>query len=266
VELNWAPPAVVALLVLLQPVSAAAILWGIYGAAGGNFASVQFTSLYLGQALYGLVGALGVGISAAVISDRERYQTLKYLVLSPMTLPAYLAGRGTSRLVTTVADMAILLGAGIVLFHLPFRAHDLDPGLTVLAFVLGIVLFSSLGILLAGLSFGLARSGAFIGEVAASALYLISGTIYPVTALPALVQPVALLSPATWWLELMRRGILGSSVQGSAISSLPTWPTRDLLGAVGLWALGGLVLALGFFRFMAAQARKRGLLERMSNG
>ena len=46
-------------------------------------------------------------------------------------------------------------------------------------------------------------------EAVAGALYLMSGVVFPIGVLPPCLQAVSLVLPTTYWLEGMRRALLG---------------------------------------------------------
>jgi len=50
----------------------------------------------------------------------------------------------------------------------------------------------------------------FVGEAVAGALFLFSGAIFPLDVLPAWLRPIGYAIPITYWLELVRRSLIGS--------------------------------------------------------
>src|ERR1051325_7057789 len=77
----------------------------------------------------------------------------------------------------------------------------------------------------------MSRNGMFLSEGIAGIIYLLSGVIFPIGALPAWVQPLALALPTTHWLEGMRRSLMGP---------LP----EQFQGPLGRWSNGELALLL----------------------
>ena len=70
---------------------------------------------YVGNAAYMLVGAVGLGMSGAVVADREQYGMLKYLRVSPAGLRAYLTGRGLAGGAEGLLGALLTLGIGALL-------------------------------------------------------------------------------------------------------------------------------------------------------
>ena len=98
IESNWTDPFLFAIYSIVKPLSAAGILVIMYSiVAQSDFTSPIFAYLYLGNAFYQYVGAVMSGLSWAIIDDREHYRTLKYIYVSPISVPFYLLGRGVAR-------------------------------------------------------------------------------------------------------------------------------------------------------------------------
>ena len=77
------------------------------------------------------------------------------------------------------------------------------------------------------------------------------------------MQPVGFAIPITYWLELMRRSLIGNVAQ--AFPTLARFNNMELLGIlVGLSVLFG-VLSILVFRHCDRLARERGLLDRTTN-
>jgi lipooligosaccharide transport system permease protein len=72
-------------------------------------------------------------------------------------------------------------------------------------------------------------------------MVLFSGVFFPVSQLPALLQPVAWVLPLWHGVELCRAAALGAGAG-------PAWPVPVHLGYLGLWLVGGFGLATVRFR------------------
>ena len=55
----------------------------------------------------------------------------------------------------------------------------------------------------------MSRNGMFLSEGVAGLVYLLSGVVFPLGVLPKWVQPISLCLPTTYWLEGMRRALMG---------------------------------------------------------
>ena len=94
-------------------------------------------------------------------------------------------------------------------------------------------------------------------------LLLISGIYYPVSVLPAWIQPLSYLSPATYVLSACRKLIgmeQGAAGQASAAADLvDVWPELLILAAMGLVMVP---LGLWVFGRVEAWAKRTGKLKR----
>jgi len=120
-----------------------------------------------------------------------------------------------------------------------------------------------LGLLLAGVTLVLARHEGFIGEATAGALYIFSGAIFPLSVLPAWIRPVGYFMPTTYWLELLRRSLVGNVAQ--AFPTLASFSDMQILGIlVGLSIFFG-ALSIWVFKVCDRRARDRGLIDLTTN-
>jgi len=264
IESNWTDPFLFAVYSIVKPVAGAAILVVMYGViTGGDFASPLFSYIYLGNAFYIYVGSVMAGISWAVIDDREHYKTLKYIYISPVRVPFYLAGRGVARFLTGTISVLITISAGLLFLNLQLDLGEVDWLMFVGALALGVVMLANLGLLLAGVTLMIAHHFFLIGEAVASALYLFSGAIFPLDVLPDWLRPVGFAMPLTYWLELLRRALIGNVAE--AFPTLSNFSSTQLFGIlVGLTVIFGL-LSILVFRWCDHQARERGLIDMVTN-
>ncbi|MGB9777516.1 MAG: ABC transporter permease [Anaerolineae bacterium] len=264
IESNWTDPLLFAIYSMLKPLASAAILVVMYGViTNGQFENPVFPYIYLGNAFYIYVGAVMTGVSWAVIDDREHYRTLKYIYVAPIRLPAYWLGRGVARFLTGSFAVVITLAAGVLFLHVPFHPAQVDWPLFLLSLTLGVVMLALMGLVLASISLMIAHHFFLIGEAVAGALYLLSGAIFPLEVLPSWLRPLGFVMPITYWLELIRRSLLGELARG--FPTLSGLSNGQLLGIlVGLSVLFGLLAAVTYRR-CDRQAREKGLIDQTTN-
>lgn len=258
IESNWTDPFLFAVYSVVKPVAGALILVFMYlVVARGGLDNPLFPYVFVGNAFYIYVGAVLTGVSWAVIDDREHYGTLKYLYAAPLSLPAYLLGRGVAQtaVATVSAGITLLLGVGGLGIEIP--PGNADWPVLAWALVLGLAALGFLGLLLGGVTLLTARHNYFLGQAVAGALYLLSGVVFPLDVLPSPLQALGKALPTTYWLEALRRALLGDG--GSA--ALRGVPTGTLIGVLALSA-AVLALAAGLvFRLAEGIAHRRGLLD-----
>ena len=264
VESNWTDPFLFAVYVIIKPLAGAAILVVMYSIiTGGDYKSLLFPYIYLGNAFYIYVGAVMSGISWAVIDDREHYKTLKYMYIAPINIPAYWLGRGVSRFLIGTAAVIITLGAGALFLHLPLDLTRINWGLFLVSLLIGITMLSMMGIILASITLMVAHHFFMIGEAVAGALYLFSGAIFPLEVLPAWLRPIGYIMPITYWLELMRRSLIGEVAE--AFPTLAQFNNLQLIGILlGLTVVFAIV-SVFTFKWCDYRARELGLIDRVTN-
>ncbi len=264
IESNWTDPFLFAVYSIVKPLSGAAILVIMYGIiSGGNFNTPLFPYIYLGNAFYIYVGAVMTGVSWAVVDDREHYKTLKYMYIAPIYIPVYLLGRGVARFITGSIAVFITIMAGVLFLKVPLHVVEINWGLFLVTLVLGVVMLALLGLLLAGITLTVARHEGFIGKATAGALYIFSGAVFPLDVLPEWIRPVGYFMPTTYWLELLRRSLVGNVAQ--AFPTLANFSNMEILGILlGLSIFFG-VVSVYVFRWCDARARELGLIDRTTN-
>jgi ABC-2 type transport system permease protein len=267
-ESNWASPWLFALYSLVKPLAGSLLLvcmyWAARSAAGGEGAPGFLPFLYVSSACFMVLGGVTFGMSNAVVSDRESYGMLKFIRISPVRLRSFLIGRGLARAGQAGVGAALTLAVGLLLFpelRAAFAGHEIAWGWLLLYLISGTVLVVVLGLLLAAAVLNMARYGMFLSEGVAGVLYLLSGAIFPIDVLPPWLRPVSLALPPTYWLEGMRRALLGPDARQSVLGG---WDHSHLAAAlvVSTAALG--VVAHFFFRWSERRAWRLGRYDETS--
>jgi ABC-2 type transport system permease protein len=264
IESNWTDPFLFAIYSIVKPVAGAAILVVMYGViTSGDFGSPLFSYIYLGNAFYIYVGSVMAGISWAVIDDREHYKTLKYIYISPVHVPFYLIGRGMARFLTGTISVIITISAGLLFLNLQLDFANVNWLMFISTLAMGVIMLANLGLLLAGVTLMIAHHFFLIGEAVASALYLFSGAIFPLDVLPNWLRPIGFAMPLTYWLELLRRALVGNVAE--AYPTLSNFSNAQLFGILTGLTIGFGILSILIFRWCDHQARERGLIDMVTN-
>jgi ABC-2 type transport system permease protein len=260
IESNWTRPLLFALYSVVKPLALCAILVVLYATiAGANFSSPLFAYMYIGNAFYIYVGAVMTGMAFAVADDRERYQTLRSIYVAPVNIPAYLAGRGVARFLTASISVFITLLLGILFLRLPIRLGTIHWPLFLVALATGVVMLAMMGLMLSGFALLLPDNSWTLGDGVAGSLYLFSGAIFPIDVLPKVLRPLGFALPVTYWLELLRRSLVGASPEVQTFAAFSDLHLAGIL--VGLTFLLS-VAALGIFYTCDKAARERGYIDR----
>ena len=264
VESNWTDPFLFAIYVMIKPLAGAAILVVMYGIISqGNYDSPLFPYIYLGNAFYIYVGAVMTGVSWAVMDDREHYRTLKYMYIAPINIPFYWLGRGVSRFLVGTVAVIITLIVGRLLLHLPLHLAQVNWGWFLVSLIIGVVMLAMMGLILASITLMIANHNFFVGEAVAGALYLFSGAIFPLDVLPAWLRPIGYAMPITYWLELMRRSLIGEVAQ--AFPTLVRFSNLQLVGILLGLTIVFAAVSVFIFRWCDYRARERGLIDHVTN-
>jgi ABC-2 type transport system permease protein len=169
----------------------------------------------------------------------ERWEgTLEYTMMAPIRRSSHLLGSVVYAMVYGLVHTAVILVVLILFFpQLSFTGANL---VTVGAFmVLGSFSFVGIGMMAAILPLLYVERGAQMTFVLQSCLLLVSGVYYSVDVLPGWMQVLSHLSPATYVLDGVRKGL----IEGVSITGLlgDVWPLIVMGAALipfGLWAFG----------------------------
>ena len=267
-ETNWASPWLFALYMLVKPVCGSLMLVCMFYAArhatGGRVPAEFLPYLYVSNACYGLVGSVMFGLSYAVVRDREHYRMLKYVYISPAHFQTYFLGRGLARASEGTVSGVLNVAVGLVLFA-DLRAAvgggaGIDWGWLAVFLLIGGAMLWACGMILAGVCLNTSRSGMFLSEGIAGLVYLLSGVVFPLGVLPGWVQAIGLSLPTTYWLEGMRRALMGP-VPEKLAGPLSTWSNAELALMLAATTAALVVAAQLVWRYCERRAWRLGKLE-----
>ena len=195
---------------------------------------------------YGILNTAFVTMGAGLAMDRED-GTLKRLRGTPMPAAAYLIGKSLLVLALSVAEAAVLVLVGVLVFDMPLpgdAAHWLTFGWI---FLLSVIACSMLGVAVSGLVKNARNAGAIL-NVPVVALQFVSGVfIHPMSQLPDWLENVASVFPVRWMAQGFRYVFLPDGAQATEIGGVWALPTVAMV--LGSWCVIGLVLCLLTFRW-----------------
>lgn len=260
IETNWTDPLLFFIYSLAKPLGGVLILVFMYFVVAQGRSGAMLGFFVVGTALWPFVVRGVMGIAWGLISDREHWRTLRYIYTSPIPYRAYLVGRALAQATSAVAPAVITLLFGRYVLGVPIHAATVDVPYAAAAMLVGIAGIVALGLVVVSAAMLISGEAWRMPEGVGAALYLVSGAIFPVTVLPGMLQSLAQAVPLTWWLEAMRRGLLGPE----AVKSFAWAPDGLVLAyqvlVTGLWvALASLIFAVAERR-----ARQIGVLDQES--
>jgi len=212
-EANWADPFLFAIYSIIRPIASSLILVFMYlVVTSGKTSFDLFAYIFIGNAFFMYVYNVLFGISWVIHEDREHYQMIRYIYISPIRMYYYLFGRGIAKLITTTIAVIITLAFGMIVLKIPINLLEIDYPLFLITLLVGLFVITCLGILLAGITMITAHHSFALTEGLGGLFYLACGAIFQIDLLPAWLQYISKALPLTYWLELLRRSILGKSL------------------------------------------------------
>jgi ABC-type multidrug transport system permease subunit len=175
------------------------------------------------------------GIGFAVVDMRQR-KLLKRFVASPMRRTDFLLALGSSRLVLMIIEVVLLLGFGVLAFHMKVEGSVLA---ILLVAGLGAVSFGGVGLLTASRAQKIESVSGLINLVMMP-MWIFSGVFFSYERFPAIIQPVIKALPLSALNDALRAIIL----EGASLSS--QWVP---LAVMALWGGLSFLIALKWFRW-----------------
>jgi ABC-2 type transport system permease protein len=208
--------------------------------AASSVVSSEPGSRYIDFLIPGLIGmnvmnAAMWGIGFAIVDMRQR-KLLKRFVATPMRRSDFLLALASSRLLLMITEVGLLLGFGVLVFHM----RVLGSVLTILLIgAIGALGFAGIGLLTASRAQKIESVSGLI-NVVMMPMWIFSGVFFSYERFPAVFQPFIKALPLTALNDALRATILeGSSLQAQT--------GRILVLAV--WGGISFVAALKWFRW-----------------
>jgi ABC-2 type transport system permease protein len=167
----------------------------------------------------GLTGVIMMAIcsvmTALSVSKEKETGTLEQLISTPITSLELLLGKLLPYLAVGLVDLALVVGAAVLIFDVPFRGSYINLFIISLIFLIG------------SLSWGLFVSVVAKSQIQASQIsvisaflpsFLLSGFIYPIENMPVALQALTFIVPARYFVEVLK----GLFLQGVGLTVL--WP------------------------------------------
>jgi len=218
-----------------------------------------FLSIYLGYPAsttqYIVIGnaiqsmSFSAVFAVANITSQDKWQgTLPSTMVTPANRIALFIGRAWFQVLLSAMIAAAGLVYAAVIFGVSFASADF-VGIVVVVLLTSVAMIS-FGLLISAVGLYM-RTALIVANIFLFVTLLLSGVNFPVSALPAWLQPVSWVIPLTWGTQGLRLAIAGASLAGLA----PTlaWEALD----------GFLVMVAGyaFFTGFESLSRRTGRFE-----
>lgn len=175
-----------------------------------------------------LFGTVFYGLN--IVWDK-RLDVLKEVLVAPVSRTTIFFGKVIGGSTQAMAQTAILLVAGLFLFH-----TSLAGSLMALLFALLLaILFVSIGLFL-GSFFESFEGFQLIVSFVVFPLFFLSGALYPVDNLPTWLTVVTRLNPATYAVDGLRGALLGPTAFGYGLDLAVLLGFGLVFLAAGTWA------------------------------
>jgi ABC-type multidrug transport system permease subunit len=182
-----------------------------------------------------LMGSAIWGMGFAIV-DARRKKLIKRLIATPMPRSFYLISFILSRLLLLVIEVGVLLGFGVLVFHVPVRGSLLDFAMVC---VLGSLTFAALGLLIASRAQTIEAASGLMNLVMLP-MWIVSGVFFSAQRFPDVLQPVIKALPLTAVIDALRANML----QGASAAQI-----APQLITLGGWLVVCFTLALRLFRW-----------------
>jgi ABC-2 type transport system permease protein len=220
-------------------------------AAGGSLDVERLTTvLLIGAVIWSYLGIIFEILTETVAWERWE-GTIEYTFMAPLSRPMHLFGMGLFAVGYGIVRTAFLFGAVAFFFDLEFPNADFLAALVVLG--VSSISFIGIGMMTAVLPLISPEKGTQLGFIAQGMMLVVSGVYYPVSVLPAWMEWIAKISPATYALRGIRHAILEGAGIGQVWGDI--WP---------LIVIGFVSIPLGLWVFRRGEryAKKHGKLKR----
>jgi len=221
------------------------IAWLIYSVAGALAVSLigrdqhnekLLVVLVIGTIFWNYLSLVFEFIAETV--QWERWEgTLEYTMMAPVRRYSQLLGSAFYAIAYGLVHTTFILGILWLFFQLDLSHANF--GTAIVFMLLGSFSFVGLGMATAVLPLMYVERGAQMAFVLQSVLLLISGVYYSIDVLPGWMQVLSHISPATYVLDGVRKGLIDGVGVGPLLGDV--WPLI-LMGVVliptGIWIFG----------------------------
>lgn len=233
-----------------EATSARAVVDQILQAAAGRVDPVKTTdvtvtepgSRYIDFLIPGLIGqnTMGGGLWGVgfLLVNFRIAKLLKRFMATPMPRRDFLLAILGARLTFLIPDVAVLLGLGVGVFHMPIRGSLL---LVCVIEVVGALAFSGIGLLIASRATTTETVSGLMNLVMLP-MWIFSGLFFSSERFPDAIQPFIQVLPLTQLLNALRAVML----EGAGLTSQVVVVALAVLSA---YAVGTFLLALKIFRW-----------------
>jgi ABC-2 type transport system permease protein len=206
-----------------------------------------FPFLLVGTGLYTFM-VMAMRSFVQCVQEAQQSGTMEVLMTSSTPAPVVVMLSAASALLGNSLQLILYVGAGVALFGVPVPDANWSGALVV--FGLSLLIAIGLGMIAAALQVAIQKGSAVLWLFGSGAWFL-TGTLFPIEALPKPLQLVSACIPLTHSLSAMRMALL----QGAGFGSL-----APEIRALALFGVALLPAGLAAFSVCLRRARLQGTL------
>ncbi len=206
-----------------------------------------FPFLLVGTTFYTFLMA-GIGVFVGSVREAQLAGTMEVLMSTATSGEAVLLLDAVAAFIGRSLYLFFALAAGIALFGVPLTNPNVP--VFVLVFVLSLAVAIEVGILAAAVQIAIQKGQAVIWA-AGTLAGVVTGTLFPISALPDWAQKLSWAVPITHSL----RGLRASLIRGAGVTEL-----SSSIGILTAWAILMLPISAWVFTRVLRTARHRGTL------
>ncbi len=205
-------------------------------------------ALLVGGVIWAYLGFIFEVVTETVAWERWE-GTIEYTFMAPVSRPVHLFGMGIYAVVIGIVRSALLFACVVAFIGIDVPNANYPAALALLG--IASISFIGIGMMTAVLPLISPEKGTQLGFIAQGLLLVVSGVYYAVEVLPAWMQWISKISPATYALRGNREQIL----HGAGLEWADVWP---------LLLIGGVSIPLGLLVFRTGEryAKRHGKLKR----
>ena len=167
-------------------------------------------------------------LTAMAIVREKELGTMEQLMVTPIRPAELILGKTLPFVLVGLWDMVLVVGAALLIFHIPFGGNF---GLLVVCTLLFLLTSLGAGLFISTISRtqqqAMMTTGLFFQP-----FFMLSGFSFPIRNMPTTMQWLTYINPVRYFMEIVR----GIFLQGTGISTL--WPQMVALAVFGVTILG----------------------------
>jgi ABC-2 type transport system permease protein len=192
---------------------------------------------------------MGINSFLTTVQEAQQTGTLEVLMTTATPAPVLVCLSAMSSFAGKTLALVFYLAGGLLLFHVPVHLPNFVGCISV--FVLSVGIAVAIGIVAAAVQI-IVQKGSAVVWLLGSAVWFLTGTLFPVNALPKILQTLSSFIPMTHALSAMRLALL----QGASLKAL-----RGELLILAAFCAALLPLSLLLFVYTLRRARIHGTLS-----